>query len=138
MLRGVFAMYDGNISPYDVLIPFFFCQHAFHFHCISRWLKTRNVCPLDNREWELQKYVFCTYPYVCQLYSTFSLQVRPIDLRSFVMSTCRLYIDVLYDTIRDEFISARYFIQCHPPITISTQRSSSRMQRTFEFSFDKS
>ncbi|XP_017058845.1 RING-box protein 1-like [Drosophila ficusphila] len=31
------------------------CNHAYHFHCISRWLKTRPICPLDNKDWQFQK-----------------------------------------------------------------------------------
>lgn len=32
------------------------CNHAFHYHCISRFLKMRRVCPLDNKEWEFLKF----------------------------------------------------------------------------------
>jgi len=27
------------------------CRHAYHKHCINKWIKTRKVCPLDNGEW---------------------------------------------------------------------------------------
>ncbi|EPR79402.1 hypothetical protein SLOPH_1850 [Spraguea lophii 42_110] len=27
------------------------CNHAFHSHCISRWLKNKPVCPLDTQTW---------------------------------------------------------------------------------------
>ena len=30
------------------------CNHVFHQHCISRWLRTRFVCPLCNQEWSSQ------------------------------------------------------------------------------------
>ena len=31
------------------------CNHTYHFHCVSRWLKTRSTCPMDNNEWEYDK-----------------------------------------------------------------------------------
>ncbi|RVD92861.1 ring-box 1 protein [Tubulinosema ratisbonensis] len=31
------------------------CEHAFHAHCISQWLLTKNVCPLDTKPWETEK-----------------------------------------------------------------------------------
>eukprot|EP00922_Rhytidocystis_sp_ex-Travisia-forbesii_P038396 GHVS01057200.1.p2 GENE.GHVS01057200.1~~GHVS01057200.1.p2 ORF type:complete len:138 (-),score=44.28 GHVS01057200.1:548-961(-) len=49
------ASTPGGADGGDCKIAWGVCNHAFHLHCITRWLKTRQVCPLDNTEWELQK-----------------------------------------------------------------------------------
>ncbi|WZZ38727.1 hypothetical protein YC2023_034986 [Brassica napus] len=57
LLRETFCfLVERLASSYKEICSMWVCNHAFHFHCISRWLKTRQVCPLDNSEWEFQKY----------------------------------------------------------------------------------
>lgn len=31
------------------------CKHSFHTHCIDDWRLRNNVCPMDNRNWELER-----------------------------------------------------------------------------------
>ena len=50
--------YQANPSPTNdngLSIAFGPCGHELHLDCIQRWLRTRSVCPLCNKEWDFAK-----------------------------------------------------------------------------------
>ncbi|KAM3128398.1 RING-box protein 1 [Paramecium bursaria] len=40
---------EGKID--DCKIQAGSCNHAFHLHCIERWISNNNTCPLCNKQW---------------------------------------------------------------------------------------
>ena len=47
---------QASSTAEECSIAWGYCNHAFHFHCISKWLRKRPNCPLDNQEWEFLKF----------------------------------------------------------------------------------
>ncbi|KAF8278472.1 putative RING-H2 zinc finger [Trypanosoma cruzi] len=46
--------WDGVLTG-DCLIVWGVCNHVFHKHCISRWVRQRPQCPICGREWKVAK-----------------------------------------------------------------------------------
>jgi E3 ubiquitin-protein ligase RBX1 len=47
---------EADTNSEECTVAWGVCNHAFHFHCISRWLTNRQVCPLDNKRWEFNRW----------------------------------------------------------------------------------
>jgi E3 ubiquitin-protein ligase RBX1 len=41
---------DIKVTPCEITTGV--CEHKFHQHCITRWLKLRSNCPMCNKPWE--------------------------------------------------------------------------------------
>ena len=43
------------VNTFNFQVAWGACGHAFHAHCINRWLQTKKECPLDMTPWVLKK-----------------------------------------------------------------------------------
>ena len=50
-----FSSFSSSSSSEKCPIAWGNCGHAFHQHCIFRWLKKHNTCPLDMTDWTTVK-----------------------------------------------------------------------------------
>ncbi|RNF08426.1 uncharacterized protein Tco025E_07175 [Trypanosoma conorhini] len=46
--------WSGDVAG-ECLIVWGVCNHVFHLHCISRWVRQRPQCPICGRGWEVAK-----------------------------------------------------------------------------------
>lgn len=46
---------NDKALDYECKIAWGECSHAFHEHCINKWLKNRPLCPLDAKPWVYKK-----------------------------------------------------------------------------------
>jgi hypothetical protein len=53
---GCFDTHSRCLSPSLSLCTIATSCSYFQFHCITRWLKTRSTCPLDDEEWDFVMY----------------------------------------------------------------------------------
>jgi hypothetical protein len=80
-VAGIECQADSHSSvSSDCTVAWGVCNHAFHFHCISRWLTTRSVCPLDNQAWDFQKYVRAAPPSFAFLLFAFFIFYRSTNV----------------------------------------------------------
>ena len=45
----------NSVQGDDCSIAWGECNHMFHFHCVSRFMKTRGRCPLCDADWEYKE-----------------------------------------------------------------------------------
>lgn len=84
--EGIECQSSGATSD-ECTVAWGVCNHAFHFHCISRWLNTRHVCPLDNQDWEFQSQSSGTEEEFISRLRKFI----PLFFFSFSFSPCRIW-----------------------------------------------